>query len=194
MTKAIVQYINAKLAVLNYFDKQFELVEIITRSDGQKRPAEYHHKGEYKDVTKFDKYNGMSYIRKRGSVTTSETDDTLSACGDLINLSMPLRLVAVIPRKKLTCDDKYSEDVIASTITRELTDRTSDLKKTFHARSGRISIDSYNTNGNEILSEEYSGIQATDINFKFAYIAFDIAVNLLINKNCLTKDCDGAYS
>lgn len=193
MLKASVQFINDQLENTGYFEKSFEVCEVITRKE-QRFPAEYKSKGEYTEVNNFDKYNGVSYLRKRGGVTVADAVDTLKACGDLVDVSLPLRLVAVVPRKKLNCDDKYSEDVIASTIMRELITHGPALKGALSARSSRISIDGYNTDGPSVLTEEYSGLTIQDISYNFAYLAIDLTVRATMKKECLTRDCETAYS
>lgn len=193
MIKASVEYINNQLELLNYFEKSFEICEIITAND-KTFPAEYKSKGEYTQINNFDKYNGVSYIRKRGSVSISEADDSLRSCGDLVNVSLPLKLIAIVPRKKLECDDKYSEDVIASTIMQALITKSSVLKAAIAARIAKINIDSYNTDGANVLGEEYSGITPKDFNYKFAYLSIDLSVIATITKDCLVKDCEDTYA
>lgn len=193
MIKASIEYINSKLAVLNYFEKSFGLCEIITKGD-KSFPAEYISKGEYKQVNNFDKYNGVSYLRKRGDITLSDAEDSLVSCSTLNSVGIPLRLVVVIPRKKLDCDDNYSEDIIAQTLMRELLTKSPDLKVALNARTARIQIDSYSTDSLSILNEEYSNYPKKDINYKYAYLALDITVTALVTQDCLTRDCYGAYS
>src|SRR3989304_5957011 len=140
MIKATIDYINGKLAALNYFEKSFGLCENIVKGD-KTFPAEYNNNGEYKQINNFDKYNGVSYLRKRGDVSISDVDNTLEACGILNNINFPLRMVIVVPRKKLDCDNNYSEDVIAQTIMRRLLTKDPALKVALNARQARIQID-----------------------------------------------------
>lgn len=193
MIKATIEFINSKLAVLNYFEISFGLCEVISKGD-KTFPAQYNSKGEYKQVNNFDKYNGVSYLRKRGDISISDEDNTLQACGILSNVNIPLRMVAVIPRKKLDCDDAYSEDVIAQTIMRELITKSPDLKIAIKARQARIQVDSYSTDSLAILTEEYGNYPKKDINYKYAYIALDISVIAIVTQSCLTQDCYGTYS
>lgn len=193
MIKATIEYINGKLAVLNYFEKSFGLCEIISKGD-KTFPAEYLNNGEYKQINNFDKYNGVSYIRKRGDISISDVENTLQACGILSSVNIPLRMVVVVPRKKLDCDDNYSEDVIAQTIMRTLLDKSPDLKVTLNARTARIQVDSYSTDSLSILNEEYSNYPKKDINYKYAYLSLDLTVTALVTQDCLTRDCYGVYS
>lgn len=193
MIKATIDYINGKLAVLNYFEKSFGLCEVISKGD-KTFPAEYNSKGEYKQINNFDKYNGVSYLRKRGDISISDAENTLQACGILSAVNIPLRIVVVVPRKKLDCDDNYSEDVIAQTIMRTLLDKTPDLKIALNARTARIQVDSYSTDSLSVLNEEYSNYPKKDINYKYAYLSLDLTVTALVTQDCLTRDCYGVYS
>lgn len=193
MIKASIEFVNSKLAALNYTEKSFGLCETITK--GVKTfPAEYKSKGEYTQINNFDSYNGVSYIRKRGDISISDEDNTLEACGILSRVSIPLRLVLVVPRKKLDCDDNYSEDVIAQTVMRKLLIVGGDLKTTLKARQARLEVNSYSTDSLSILGEEYGNYARKDINYKYAYLALDISIIALVTHDCLTQDCYGAYS
>ncbi len=193
MIKATVTYINGKLEPLNYTEKAYGLCEIIVKGD-KTFPAEYKSKGEYRQINDFDKYNGVSYIRKRGDISISDETNTLQACGILSNVNIPLRLVVIIPRKKLDCDDNYSEDVIAQTIIRALITKSPEFKVALNARQARIQIDSYSTDSISVMEGEYSNFGKKDINYKFAYLALDISIIALVTHDCLTQDCYGSYS
>lgn len=193
MIKNAVEYINTKLETLNYFEKSYGLCEIILKSD-KSFPAEYHTKGEYKQINNFDKYNGVSYIRKSGDISISDADDTLLACGVLSNVSMPLKLVVIVPRSKLECDDKFSEDVIAQTIIRAITVRGGDFRSALGARQASMSITSYSTDSLSILAEEYSNAKKKDINYKYAYLSLEISIEATVTQDCLTRDCYGTYA
>ena len=103
-------------------------------------------------------------------------------------------MVVIVPRKKLDCDDKYSEDVIAQTIMRQLLTRSADLKVAIQARIARLQVDSYSTDSIAILNEEYGNYPKKDINYNYAYISLDISLIALVTHDCLTQDCYGSYS
>ena len=193
MIKATIEYINSKLAALNYFEQSFGLCEIISK--GQKTfPAEYLNNGEYRQINNFDKYNGVSYIRKTGDVSISEVENTIEACKNLSSVNIPLRLVCIVPKKKLDCDNNYSEDVIAQTIMRELIITGGNFKIVLNARQAKLSVSSYSTDSMAILNEEYAAYPKKDINYKYAYLALDLNITALVTQDCLTRDCYGAYS
>lgn len=193
MIKATVQYINGKLEALNYAEKLYGLCEIIVKGD-KTFPAEYNGKGEYKQINDFDKFNGVMYIRKNGDISISDEANTLQACGILSNVKIPLKLVVIVHRKKLDCDDKYSEDVIAQTIIRALTTRSPEFKVAMNARQARIQVDSYSTDSMSVMEGEYSNFGKKDINYKFAYLSLDLSVVAIVTHDCLTQDCYGVYS
>lgn len=188
MIKPSIEYINCQLFSLGYFEKVYSLCEIITKGN-KTFPAEYKNKGEYTEINNFDKYNGVCYIRKNGDVSVSEADDSLRACTNLSNVSMPLKLVAVIPRKKIEVDNNFTEDIVAQRLIKALITKSSDFKIALSAKSAKVLIDSYSTNSIGILSGEYSGISKKDINYKFIYISLDISINALVSNDCLVQDC-----
>jgi hypothetical protein len=193
MIKATIEYINSKLAALNYFEQSFGLCEIISK--GQKTfPAEYLNNGEYRQINNFDKYNGVSYLRKRGDISISDAENTIESCKLLNRVVIPLRLVCIVPRKKLDCDNNYSEDVIAKTIMREILAKGGNFKIALDARQARLQVDSYSTDSMAILNEEYSNYPKKDINYKYAYLALDLTMTALVTQDCLTRDCYGQYS
>lgn len=192
MVKATVEYVNGKLAALNYVEKSFGLCESVVKGDKQ-FPAEYHSKGEYKPID-LDKWNGVSYIRKDGDISIADEENTLQACATLSRVTIPLKLVVAIPRKKLDCDDNYSEDVIAQTIMRTLITKDPALKVSLSARQATIQVTSYNTNSISVLSGEYTRYPKKDINYKMVYLSLDLSVVALVTHDCLTQDCYGTYS
>ncbi|MFI5404901.1 MAG: hypothetical protein ACHQ1D_00160 [Nitrososphaerales archaeon] len=164
------------------------MCEIITKGD-KSFPAQYNAKGEYLQINNFDKYNGVSYIRKDGDVSISDFDDTLRACTNLSNVTIPLKIVAIIPRKKIDIDNNFSEDIVAQTIIKSLVTKSTDFKLSLSARSAKLLVTGYSTDSIKILSEEYSGLSKKDINYKFVYISLDVEINAVVSNECLVQDC-----
>lgn len=194
MIKTITEYINTKLLALNYFQRQYGLCVQITRSDGRKMPAQYLGKGEYMDISNFDKYSGVSYMRKRGSISIADIEDNLIGCTSLLSINVPLKLIVIVPRKKLPCDDRYAEDKMILSIIKAVTSRSSDLKRSLSAKKASIFITSFNTSNSEVLKEEYTNIKKTGMNFKYVYASLDIEANIITDKNCIDQDCELTYS
>lgn len=192
MIKPSVEYINCQLFPLGYFEKIYSLAEIITK--GTKTfPAQYKSLGEYEQINNFDSYNGISYIRKNGDIDISEADDTLRACTNLSTVSIPLKLVAIIPRSKVDPDNNFTEDIVAQRIIKVLITKSPNLKLALSATTAKIVVNSYSTDSIQILSEEYSGITKKDINYKYIYISLDISVEAIVSNECLVQDCGYGY-
>ena len=189
MVKKVVEYINSKLEQLGYFEKIYSLSEIITKGD-KTFPAQYLGKGEYIHITNFDKYNGLSYIRKDGDIDISEEEDLLKACVDSYTVSIPLKLITVIKREKLSSDNNYSEDLFAADIIKLLNGKHSDLRLSLKAKTLNIIISSYSNDSLSIMQQEYSNIQKKDINHKYSYMSFDISASMTIRKECINALCE----
>src|SRR3990167_11079458 len=102
-------------------------------------------------------------MRKNGDISIYDADNTLEACKALRRVNTPLKMVVIVPRKKLDCDDNYSEDVIAQTIIRVLITKSADFKVALKARQARINVDSYSTDSIAIMSGEYSNFGKKEI-------------------------------
>ena len=192
MIKPTVEFINCQLFSLGYFEKVYSLCEIITKGD-KTFPAQYNSKGEYLQINNFDKYNGVSYIRKDGDISISEADDNLRACNNISNVSIPLKIVAIIPRKKIDIDNNFSEELVAQTIIKSLITKSADFKISLSARSAKILVSSYSTDSIKILSEEYSGLSKKDVNYKYIYLSLSINMNAIVSNECLVQDCGYGY-
>ena len=194
MIKDVIEFLNDSLEDTGYFDQRFGLCELVQRSDGQISPKQYCGKGEWKEVSNFDSYNGVSYFRKTGDtgIELLEPDDataSLIACEDTNVFTFPLKLVGCIPRKKLKTDDAYSDDRTVNSLIAAVQADTSGLATLLQARTIYITADSYTTNNQAILSEEYTNISPNDINYNFIYFAINITVEVNILTSCIITEC-----
>lgn len=192
MIKQVIQFLNLSLAQTNYFQQQFELCELLPRSDDQTTPKQYCTKGEWKEVSNFDSYNGVSYFRKNGDIKSEQQDenDSLIACSVFNKITIPLKLIAVIPREKLTIDDAYSDDRTIQSLIAFIEADTASLKTSIKAKSVYLTIDSWTTDNQSILEGEYSKINKKDINYKFIYCSIDLTAEIIINQECIIKECE----
>ena len=192
MIKDIIEHINDQLAETDYFQKQFELCELIKRSDGQVSPKQYCSKGEWKEVSNFDSYHGVSYWRKNGDVSVATLDpaSTLIPCDVYNKFSIPLKLIAVIPRHRLKYDDAYSDDRTVQSLIEKLYTDTSTLGLAIQAQLVEIFVDSYSTDNQKIITQEYSQINPVDINYNFIYLSIDLRVDVTINQSCIETECE----
>ena len=177
--------IDAAIATLNYFDKQFPLSTLV-QADDAIYPAHYCGKGQY-DRIDFDKKNGVSYWRKVQNVSTQTVDGDIS-CRDVLQISYPMRLVGAIPKNKLSADDAYSEERVIQTILGTVTGSNKTIKAAIKANSVFIIPSSFETEMLEIVKTEYSLVKA--INYNMAYFRIDFDLIIQIREDCIPKECD----
>jgi hypothetical protein len=194
MLEKIICYLTGKLNETEYFQKIFPFVELIQKGDNL-RPAEYLGKGQFKDVTRFDHYNGMAYFRKAGSTKTSEGDDEISEvpCSLLLKFEYPLRLVMCVPKEKLTKDDEFSDERMTNTILSVVTGEGGAIKNQLKALEVTFIPTQVITSNKDVLNDEYPGFSINDINYKYAYAAIDLTVTVQIKQSCLQTECEEAY-
>lgn len=193
MLEKIICYLTGKLEDTGYFQKIFPFVELIQKGDNL-RPAEYLGKGQYKDVTRFDHYNGMAYLRKVGSTRTSKDDEFSEVpCDTTLKFEYSLRLVVCVPKSSLTKDDEFSDERMTNTIISALTGESGSIKPQLKALSVTIIPSQVITNNKDVLNEEYPGFALADINYKYAYAAIDFLVTVHIKQSCITTECEEAY-
>ncbi len=185
MIENTITTLNTSINVLNYFEKQFELVERVKMGD-KIYPAPYCTNGEYEEIN-FDNLNGVSYWRKTGVVTIGEAD-TQIACNDVIQFTYPLRIVGAVKKEKLSKDDAYSEERIIQTIISNVTGSNKVIKGLIKAKSVFINPTSHDDDALRILQTEYSEVD--NINYNLAYFRIDFDVVIQIRENCIPNECD----
>jgi hypothetical protein len=190
MLSNIINSLNTSLQETGLFAKLFCLCEPIRNANGVSAPMEYTGKGQYKQVSNFDKYAGMGYWRKQGFVSVSAVQDANSpACDYLQEFTYGLRFVGAIPISNLSIDDIYSEDRICEVIIKNVIKQSTSLKYAIQAKKVEVTTGGYETNGNVILAQEYDGIEKVDVNYKFKYFSIGFDVKVLIKKDCIIETC-----
>jgi len=185
LVEDIVTYMNNQLEPLNYFEEIECLAELLDFNEKVK-PAVYSGKGQWKNI-EIDNFNGISYWRKNGDVTNERIENVVG-CQELFEITVPLRMVGIIPRKKLSKDDQYAGDRVARTILKALEDNVMVLKTAIQANRASVEVDSYSTNAREIVTEEYDNEKV--VNFKRLYLAIEVSVVVEIQKDCLMAECE----
>jgi hypothetical protein len=180
MIKDIIDALNAKISNLVSNEG---LAELIADRDAKTRPMLYKGKGEYKN---FNFETGGSYWRVTD--TDQNEAEAFGSCGVDIERTYNLKLVAVVLRSKLDCDDEYAEHNVANTIIARLTEKDAALRKLIKARQLTVFVDSYTTDNASIESSEYIGIPLK-VKYKYVYLALDVSVNLTIDEKCITLLC-----
>lgn len=189
-----VDKINTQLGTTDLFQKSWGLCELIIDGSGLTLPAFYLGKSEYdKKVVDFDKYIGVSYIRRNGKVTFGEVDPERQPidCKTVTEISVPLKIVCIVPKKELPQDNEYADDFVASKITAALNGASEFISD---ANSSRIFVQDYETDNQVILNEEFAGIEITDIHYKYSYLSLQLIARIIIDSTCLEPECNPCYS
>lgn len=193
MLQTIIPYLNNYLSSSIYFKKNFGLIELIKNAKGQESPKEYCSDGEWKEVSNFDSYNGVSYWRKNGDVSLEEFSVDIS-CDKFLRINVPLKLIAVIPKKKGSADDAYSSERIINDLIKLVSQSSASLKASLKAMRVNISIPSYSTNSQQVFDTEYKKVSAKNINFNWAYFSINTQITIEIKKDCIIDACEPADS
>jgi hypothetical protein len=187
MLETIINFQNAKFENLSYFSRVFGRCETIT-VDNKFAPYHYIGNGEYIPVSDFDLYGGSIYWRKNGQVSISDISSTsLIGSRKLVEVNMPMRIIVVVPKGKLSDDDAYASERIANTLIRTIQENNSTLKQAIEARKLTFNITGWEDNAQEIKKQEYSG---RDILPQWVYLSMDINVVIEADASCLSTECE----
>lgn len=189
MIKDVIEHLRAQLLTTNLFSKVWGLCELINK-DGKTYPAFYKGGGSYDDVSQFDRYDGSAYFRTLSEVSMSEVEEEFktTSCGSLVEFNLSLRLVCVVKRDKLECDDAYGVHEFAAMITKVI-DNPSGLGNVLNASSASSRVVRYSTTGHDILNQEYRNPSINEFNTSFAYLSMDIELNIVKDKYCIDVIC-----
>jgi len=181
--KNSIQYLAERLIDYGLFEEVHDLAEIVVNKD-KSYPAVYKGKGEYQRINGKDASLGIAYIRLNGDITDTESEEQFTSCQQIVKRNLPLKLVAIVPRAKIDCDDNYSELLVLSDLKRII----QGLKKSDH-QAIRVELDSVSssTNGSDIMKEESDLLK--DVAPSYIYVS--IKFNLIIHQNviCLPELC-----
>lgn len=182
--------IKAELMTLGLFNVFYEYAELVPHPP-EKYPEVYIGKGNYKPIYDFD-VNGAGYIRKNGEVRINIVQDKnfiVTSCETfaLLDVDFPLRLVAAIPKKKLS-DNKYSDDQLAI-----------DLIDVLHKEQTAIigvnktwgTVTSYDTDRDLVWLQEVTGIENT-VKLDLSFIAINFKLTFRATADCIKRNCSYA--
>lgn len=191
MIETLIDLINDNIEDLNLFKERLGLCEIIEKEEGDKTeafPAKYCGRDEYQRIEEFDLEKGIIYHRKTSRVTIDPRDeDSTTGCENNIRITYPMRAVAII-KKNATGedDDNYIDDKIASNLIIKITSVVPKATKLLlKANDAYIEITSYNTNRNEVWSEEHKNIKM-EMDFDYVYMAIDYNMVIEGSTSCFT--------
>lgn len=187
MLETLITYQNAKFEALGYFSKVFGRAELITTA-GKYAPFHYIGNGEYVGVSDFDEYGGSTYWRKTGKISVTDiSSESLIGGKTLVEVSIPMRLVATIQKSKLSSDDAYTGERLANTLIRTIQSNNVGLKLAIGARLITFNINGWDDDAQAIKKSEYSG---RDISPEWVYLAMDIDIVIQASADCLTTECE----
>lgn len=182
--------IKAEIMTLGLFHVFYEYAELVPHPPN-KFPEVYIGKGQYKPIYSFD-VNGSGYIRKNGDVFISvvtEKNFQGDSCdtGLLLDVDFPLRLIAAVPKKKLS-DNKYSDDQLAI-----------DLIAVLHKEQAAIinvnkvtgTVTSYDTDRDMVWFREVTGIDTT-VKLDLSFIAINFKLTFRATADCIKRNCSYA--
>ena len=188
MLESIIQFINLKLGLLNYFEKRHCLTTLVKNDDGLIYPAEYISNGDF-DAIDFDGYDGVSYMRVNGEVDIARTDQQYTPKPRL-EVSFPLKLVYAVRKDKLTQDDAYSWDRVRASIAKQLETDSKDLANTLEADLVQISTSSYMSDTKEIWDEETAETGQFQPKFEVVFGSMEVTVTVTTRAECIPAECD----
>ena len=182
MIESIIDYLNAKLALIGYFDKRYCLTEI--KSEGENTfPVCYSANGDWQKI-EIDQHDGVTYWRKSGDVSSSKVDNPFTT-DVLYETTFPLRLVAFKRRGDVGADDNYTSDRLVDVIKKQITFVNETLKATLKARKVECIVTGSTTNSADVLADEFDPPFAPDVPFKWSAVAVEVDVMVVGTSDCM---------
>lgn len=195
MLSRISEHLHAAIESTGYFEAIYPMAELISKDDVV-YPALYCENGEYKSVNNFDNYNGLAYVRMNGKQRFRDVTERRDwpGCDPDVEMEFPLRLIACVPKKKLSKDDALTDERVSRTLIAAITATGGQIKQSLKASHYASFPESVDMDSKSILREEYRNMpKMQDINYNFCYCAIDFTVTIIIKASCITAECDEAY-
>lgn len=188
MLESIIDFINLKLGLLNYFEKTHCLSTLVKNDDGLIYPAEYISNGDFNAVD-FDAYDGVSYIRVNGEIDVERVDQRYTPKPRL-NVTFPLRLVYAVRKDKLTKDDAYSFDRVRGSLVKQLESDSADLANQLEADRIVVSTSNYISDTKELWDEETAETGTFQPKYEVVFGAMEVSVTVTTRAECIPSECD----
>lgn len=170
-----------------YFHVVYPYAELI--EDGDKSyPAVYTGLGQYDQIYNFD-VNGSGYFRKTGAVQSNPVSDgnlrvTSCTTPTLVDLTVPVRFVGVVPKDKLG-DNSFSDDLLITELLTYINKRQPNITDIVSIHG---IVRSCHTDRNQIWAEEVRGIDK-QIDLSLSVVAIDFYLVFRANADCLNLNC-----
>lgn len=182
MIESIIDYLNAKIALIGYFDKRYCLTEI--KSEGENTfPVSYSANGDWKKI-EIDQHDGVTYWRKSGDVSSSKVENQYTT-DILYETTFPMRLVAFKRRGDVGADDQYTADRLVDVIKKQVTFVNETLKSTLKVRKVESIVTSSTTNSADVLADEFDPPFAPDVPFKWSAVSIEVDIMVVGTRDCM---------
>lgn len=182
MIESIIDYLNAKLALIGYFDKRYCLTEM--KSEGENTfPVCYSANGDWKKI-EIDQHDGVTYWRKSGDVSSSKVENQYTT-DILYETTFPMRLVAFKRRGDVGADNQYTADRLVDVIKKQVTFVNETLKSTLKVRKVESIVTSSTTNSADVLADEFDPPFAPDVPFKWSAVSIEVDIMVVGTRDCM---------
>jgi hypothetical protein len=108
----------------------------------------------------------------------------------MVDLTIPLKVICIVPKREIT-DNAFSDDIVANKVCAVLNSVNSFLN---NVDSSNLIVEDYETDNQTILSEEFTGINQTDIHYKYAFVSISLIAKVVVDSTCLEEPCHGVPS
>jgi hypothetical protein len=188
-----------RLKDTGFFSVVYEYTEMVDRGNGSIRPMYYKGKlAGYVDVQNFD-VNGLAYIRKTGNarVVIDNTFTKITSCVEdslqNVIITMPLRLVAVVPKDNLQ-DSPLVDDLFVADLMGALQGDYKLTAEDMDAVSVKVIVNSYDTSSMTIWNSENKGVDFDEsVVYRFSYVALDFNAEIKGKLTCLQNCLKDGY-
>ena len=179
--KTILESLNLRILSTGVIRKAYG---IAIKGDRVKDKADYivyHGAGQFTPVTNFDNWIGSTFWVRNGNpvISTTPASQVMVSCDNSFDHSIPLRLVVVVKKSELPCDDYATLETLAQGIIK--------------ATSGRIKSSVLNTPVKSIYvqprgySDKFGGLENLPMEYQLCVL--DFAVQFTATVECLPDLC-----
>jgi len=190
MVSTVIDILNARLELTGFFHSLYCLVEKKRekREEGDHvYPAQYVGGGDLRMI-EFDSA-GFAYFRKDGEITQSIVDNDFGQ-SQWYEVTIPLRLVAMVNRSAINGDDAFSPDALARQLASSLTFKNGDLRTALTAAKTQVNAANWITDPEQIWSDETEGTGAIEPDYSRAFIAMSVTVSVTADERCIQNLCE----
>lgn len=190
MLENLITYLNTLIDAEAIFQDIYGLCEIIKKGDARSFPAAYNDTTkEFKEVTVWDKVDGVCYWRLNGEISSSSVD-LVGATNTNLEHSYPLKLVCGIQRSRVSQEDNaYAHDALAWAIQKAFKDKEIATKRELGVKRVVFEFGSIVHSLPEVQNEEFPGMEK-EISSDLILISLELTVNITIPKSCIGDWCD----